>query len=164
MKTLYVIKDGAPNVSFISRNGVQVRDVDYYALTYGNGKNEGYIGKKKDDWLLYTQVGEPLKRDYSKRYYYFKTFEECITKLSELAGGLERLKICESEEFQELIIPIELKNYNYHGVEAELNELIGLKYIKEQIQELISFARVKSIKQSKNIPFNQPTLHISFLR
>lgn len=111
METLYVVKDGLKDKGFISRNGEQVQNTDFYLLTYGKN-NEGYIERKSiDNWLLYTQLGEletirkmnkdGIKDKSNARYHYFPTFEECIEKLRKLCGS-SLVVICDSATFPSL--------------------------------------------------------------
>ena len=109
MKKLYVVKDGLKNQGCkVNSKGDQIRDTNFYLLTYGKN-NEGYIEKKSPDiWRLYTQIGEleTIRKmqkeeiiDKSQvRYYHFPTFAECIEKLKELCGSTE-IEICDSDSF-----------------------------------------------------------------
>jgi len=112
MRNLYVVKDGLKDKGFISRNGEQVKNTNFYLLTYGKN-NEGYIERKSpDNWLLYTQIGEietirkmnneGIKDKSNARYHYFPTFEECIEKLKKLCGS-SLVVICNSDTFPSLI-------------------------------------------------------------
>lgn len=108
MGNLYVVKDGLKDKGYISRNGEQVKNTNYYLLTYGKN-NEGYIEKKSpNSWLLYTQIGDieiirkmnkdGIKDKYNARYNYFHTFEDCIEKLKKLCGS-SMVVICDSDTF-----------------------------------------------------------------
>jgi hypothetical protein len=108
MKTLYVVKDGLKDKGLIRRNGKQVKNTNFYLLTYGRN-NEGKIEETQNNiWLLYTQIGEQkaklkMKKDGIKynidiRYYYFSSFQECIEKLQELCGNT-KIEICNSETY-----------------------------------------------------------------
>lgn len=112
MKKLYVVKDGLKDKGFISRNGEQVKNTNFYLLTYGKN-NEGFIeNKSSNNWRLYTQIGElKTKRELLKagitdisnvRYHHFPTFEECIIKLKELCGSTS-VEICNSDSYNSQI-------------------------------------------------------------
>lgn len=111
MGILYVVKDGLKDKGFISKNGEQVKNTNFYLLTFGKN-NEGYIEKKSsDNWLLYTQLGEletiremnkgGIKDKSNARYHRFPTFEECIEKLKKLCGS-SLVVICDSDTFPSL--------------------------------------------------------------
>lgn len=109
MKKLYVIKDGVKNNGcIVDKNGNQVKNTNYYLISFGKG-NEGYIEKKSvRNWQLYTQVGEiktiremnnkGIKDKSRVRYYHFPTFENCVDKLKELSDNCT-IEICDSESF-----------------------------------------------------------------
>lgn len=111
MGILYVVKGGLKDKGFISNDGEQIQNTDFYLLTYGKN-NEGHIQKKSaDNWLLYTQLGEletirkmnkdGIKDKSNARYHRFPTFEECIEKLNKLCGS-SLVVICDSETFPSL--------------------------------------------------------------
>jgi hypothetical protein len=109
MKKLFVVKDGLKNQGCkVNSNGEQIRNTNFYLLTYGKN-NEGYIEKKaQDNWRLYTQIGElNTIREMHKegivdksqvRYHHFPTFDECIEKLKELCGS-SVIEICDSDSY-----------------------------------------------------------------
>jgi hypothetical protein len=109
---LYVVKDGLINQGCkVNSNGEQIKGTNFYLLTYGKN-NEGYIEKKsKNNWRLYTQVGETetlrrlnkegIKDKTRIRYHHFATFEECIEKLYELNYN-SPIEICDSDTFPSL--------------------------------------------------------------
>ncbi len=93
---LYLVKDGVENVAcVVDKNGDQMFNTNYYAITFNFKSNEGYIEKKRADyWRLYTQIGQKLNQS---RYYKERTFEGCIKKLKELKGD-EEIKIINSSQ------------------------------------------------------------------
>lgn len=84
MTKLFLVKDGIYSAKLVNTNNDQIFDSNYFAITYGLRRNEGYIDKKNPKtWKLYTQVGQTMG---SSRYYYLDSFELCISKLEELSG------------------------------------------------------------------------------
>ena len=120
MSILYVVKDGLKHIGYVSQNGEQAKNTNFYLLTYGKG-NVGYIEKKSSDiWRLYTLVGQQeairkLIKDcvgestyVPSSYYHFATFEKCVEKLKELKGN-SLIEICDSDSFPLLISRVEKK-------------------------------------------------------
>lgn len=94
MQKLYVVKDGIKGVGYVCKNGEQVKNTNFYLLTYVFKSNVGKIERKTfNNWLLYTSIGNPTY--FEERYSPFSTFEECILKLKELCGSTT-VEVCDS--------------------------------------------------------------------
>ncbi|MCD9564269.1 hypothetical protein [Tenacibaculum maritimum] len=97
MARLFLVQDGILDVGYKTLKGIQVKNSNYYLITYNFETNEGYIDKKEiKKWRLYTQVGQKFAK---KRYHHFQTFDECLEKLKELKGD-EEIIVCNSSEIE----------------------------------------------------------------
>lgn len=66
-------------------------------------------------------------------------------------------------EVSSMIQPYLEHNYSFEDLLSKLNNLIGLKGVKEKVQDLIAFQKVQIIRRDKG--FNSPsqTLHMAFI-
>lgn len=92
---LYLVKDGVKDVGYVSKNGKQLFDTNFYLITYDFKTNEGYFEKKHENvWRLYTQVGQKVGQG---RYHELTSFDQCVEKLKELKGD-DKILICNADE------------------------------------------------------------------
>lgn len=76
--------------------------------------------------------------------------------LIEYYGYLKVLDICNHDKLEEDIRTLpELLN--------DLNELIGLKNVKEKVNDLIIYQKVQKMRRDKNLHTTKSTLHLAFM-
>lgn len=94
---VYLVRDGILDLGCICKNGIQIKNTNFYLITYNFKSNEGYIDKKNTNtWRLYTQIGQVPNES---RYHHFDTLDKCLNKLKDL-NGKDDIIICDSTDVE----------------------------------------------------------------
>lgn len=169
--SIFAVRGGIPNVAYTSSP-----DPNYYPLSKDLKSNIGYIGLCARGWKFYTSQGHILK-DYhhlcesNKYYFYGSTLEECIKNAEKITGHkVIVIDVSEIEEYKKKLKTNDefFPHSEYYDdsdifyFSHELDNLIGLKEVKQEIHGLRSFAKIRAKKMELGIPVTPSTLHMVF--
>lgn len=107
-----------------------------------------------------------------------KLFGEFLTRIHSVDTSTKRIDIAVEELYRTFLLYLGY-DYLHKSIEnsdlvvednrsleellEELNSLIGLKKVKEQVNNLISYQRIQSIRKQKELNTPKKTLHLAFL-
>lgn len=72
-------------------------------------------------------------------------------------GHLKLVEICDDERM------IEADSKSLKELLSEIDSMVGLKKVKEEVNDLIAYQKVQKIRQENNLHITKSTLHLAFL-
>ncbi len=116
------------------------------------------IVEKREDRCLKFLLADIIELE--KKYKEVKEIKLALNnlkiKIFEYYGYLKIKEIINQEKIQK-------KNKKLPELLRELNSLVGLKTIKEKINDLIAYQKVQQIRKDKNLKLNKSNLHLAFI-
>lgn len=113
-------------------------------------------GDDKDIIILCKKLSE-LHQEFIKNTKIIAVTKKFYETFVYFIGHHRIEQICKNE------IPDDSDSRSLDELLKELNELIGLKEVKEKVQNLITYQRVRKLREENNLKNTISTLHMAFL-
>lgn len=116
------------------------------------------VENKEDEKIkeLFGRISELTKDSDSPHLKEIKHISKAVKdSLMSYYGYLELKRICEKEDMPE-------DNRSMDQLQAELNELVGLKMVKEKVGELLAYQSVQVKRRQVGLNSEKTTMHMAF--
>lgn len=166
---LYAVKNGIPGVGVSS-------NPDFYLLSFNLRGNIGYVGQSSRGWKFYTSSASVIKKFIhlclnGKYNFYGESLHDCLIEVERITGI--KPIVIDSSEIED--IRCQIKQERESTAQKEiciepdtlyfnhiLDNLVGLWEVKNEINALRSFAKVRAKKIELGVPVTPNTLHMVF--